>query len=92
MVSLEPRPERQWQTKQWAMDIEIGEWLALGYHLRRAGERAHQLVQRLWDLHNNACGALHDEWDVTAELDRVAKTLLGMQKNGLVYDVIRSEP
>ncbi len=74
------------------MDIEIGEWLAPGYHLRRAGERSHQLVQRLWNLHNNVRGALHDEWYVTAELDRVAKTLLGMEKNGLALDVVRSEP
>ena len=45
-----------------------------------------------WDLQNDARGALRDEWYVAAELDRITKTLLGMEKNGLARDLIPSKP
>ena len=73
------------------MDIEIGEWRPLDMSCA-APESVPISSCSDFGTSQNARGALHDEWHVTAELDRVAKTLLGMQKNGLAYDVIRSEP
>ena len=49
-------------------------------------------MQWLLNLQNYARGARGDEWYVAAELDGVAKTLLGMEKNSLAGDLLRSEP
>ncbi len=50
------------------------------------------VLQGLLSLENDTRGALGDERRVAAELDGVAKALLGMQENGLARDLIRSGP
>ena len=61
------------------MQIEFRQRFARGHDVRRPGQRAHQLVQ--WPLHfqNDARAARDDARHVAAELDRVAKALLGME-------------
>ena len=74
------------------MEIEIKHRLARGDDLHRVGKRAHQVVQRRLHFQNDARAARRDQRRVTAELDRIAETLLGMQENSLACDFIRPEP
>jgi len=52
----------------------------------------HQLPQRLLDFQDHMRGAFGHKRRVTAELDRIAKTLLGVEQNGLAGDLVRSKP
>jgi hypothetical protein len=51
----------------------------------------HQLTQRLLDFQDPMRGAFGDKRRVTAELDRIAKTPLGVEQNGLAGDLVRSK-
>ncbi len=49
-------------------------------------------LSELLNLQNHARAALRHERNIAAELDRVAKTLLSVQKNGLAGDFVLPQP
>ena len=72
--------------------MEIRQRGILGDDLRRATKTGHQFSERLLNLQNHARAALRHEWNIAAELDCVAKTLLSVHKNGLPRDFALSRP
>ena len=74
------------------MHIELGQRLAFDDHLRGAGETAHQRVKRLLDLKDDAGAARRNQRCVAAKLNRIAKSLLGVQQHRLACDVILTQP
>ena len=74
------------------MHIEFRQRLAPRYDLRHARQRGHQRAQRPLHLKHHPRGARRNLRRIAGELDRIAKTLLGVQQNGLSGDVIRAGP
>ena len=75
------------------MQVEVRQRLARSPRSERAPrKRIHQLPQRLLDFQDHMRGAFGDKRRVTAELDRIAKALLGVEQNGLAGDLVRSKP
>jgi hypothetical protein len=74
------------------LQVEMRQSIATGNDLCRAGEAGHKLLQRSFDLQNHACTASGDERYIAAELDRIAKSLLAMQQDGLAINRIAAEP
>ena len=71
---------------------EVFSSVAARYDLCRAGKALHQFGQRPLHFENDVRGALDDLRTIAAELDGVAKTLFGMQQNGLAGDIVRAGP
>ncbi len=74
------------------MQIEWRQRIAARHDLHRTGERGHEFAQRLLHLQDHMRAALGDQRGVTAELDRVAEALLGMEENGPALDLLGSKP
>jgi hypothetical protein len=62
--------------------------VAPGYDLGRASKSAHERVQLPGNLEDYARATRGNQWHVAAELDGIAKPLLGMEKNGLARDFV----
>src|SRR5580692_9546494 len=74
------------------MKIEVRQLVALRHDLRALGKGAHQCGKWLLHLEDNAHAAAREQRNIAAELQRVAKALLGVKQNGLAGDLIRPEP
>src|SRR5262249_1182026 len=74
------------------MQVEVGQGLALYDDLGCARKCVHEVLQGLLHFKNDLCPARGDLRHIAAELERVAETLLGMKKDGLPGDLMRSTP
>ena len=84
--------ERQRQTKQRTVQVELGQHLAAAEHLRDARNGCHQRGQRGPDPKQHLGAERRNHWCVTGELDGIAQTLLGDEKNGLARDLLFAAP
>ena len=66
--------------------------IAFGDDSRGAGEAGQKLPKRLLDLQNNTRAARCDQRHIAAELNGVAKSLLAVKQDGLIGDLVASEP
>src|SRR5258708_23074743 len=89
---FKPRLECQGQAEKRALDVEIRKGTALGDDLRRPGKAGHKAAKRLFDFQDNASPVCCDQRRVTAELNRIAKSLLAMTPDRLARDIVLSEP
>src|ERR1043165_2460955 len=89
---LKSRLECEPQAEQRAVQVKVGEWIARGDDLRRAGKTAHQRLKRPLNVQNNARAAGRHERHIAAELDGVAKTLLTVQQDRLAADRFLAKP
>ena len=90
--SRKPSGKGEGQTQKRAVQIEVGQRAAARYHLGRSGEGSGEFAQRVLHLQDDPRPTRGNERDVSAELDRVAKSLLGMEQDGFAGDIRCAKP
>src|ERR1700693_1538929 len=89
---MELYSETQGEADEGTVEVEGRQRIAGREHLIDAGKRCGEALQRRLHLEQDSRPTLAGETRTAAKLDRVAKSLLGMQQDGLAVEVLASRP